>query len=378
MKGQRNLLLIAVMTVALSVILTALVYAQEHPGVTLTNGPLQLLFVDEAASVADYVDDTAEPEGWILHHALFWEGEGKLDVLSPSVHFSHNGTERHFWPLHQSLLQDPGDPTVLSSGWVISPTAYRAAVEDADGLVRLEHLVTIPVSNTVVHTFIITAQAALNDVRLIVYGAFDMNAPLFDYGEVTVEGLRVLDTLSLLQMELTGETAPDGAEVGSWNDGPGPGDDVWQHALAGSLGDTVTATQYVEGALAFNLGDFAPGQAGSEVITLTVHINTPPVAAFTVTPTEGSTETIFTCDASASSDAEDPPEALEVRWDFEDDGVYDTSFTTAKVITHTYATAGLKTIRLQVRDTKGLTDTVTHTVNVFEIYRLYLPLAVRD
>ena len=279
------------------------------------------------------------------------------------MHFHHAGQEHHFWPLHQSILQQPGDPTIVSSGWVVSPTSYLAAVKDDANLVTLGNLVTIPVSDTVVQTFVVTATAALTDVQLIVYTAFDMNAPFYDYGEVTPDGIRVVDTQTLMRMELEGEN-PDAAEVGSWNDGPYPGDDVWQHALVGELGDVVSATQYVEGALAFDLGDFSPGQAKSEVVTLTLCVNTPPMAAFTVTPTMGYTDTIFTCDASASYDHEDAPTLLEVRWDFEEDGLYDTVFTTVKTVTHTYATTGVKTIRLEVRDTGGLADTITHTVTV--------------
>ncbi len=85
-----------------------------------------------------------------------------------------------------------------------------------------------------------------------------------------------------------------------------------------------------------------------------VMANTPPVATFTMTPTRGTIATAFSVDASDSSDAEDPAAALEVRWDWEDDGTWDTTWSTAKRGEQSYATPGAYSIRLQVRDTGGL------------------------
>ena len=94
--------------------------------------------------------------------------------------------------------------------------------------------------------------------------------------------------------------------------------------------------------------------------------NTPPTACFTVSPPSGYLDTIFSFDASCSSDAQDPASALQVRWDWKNDGVYDTSYTTTKTATHQYTSAGTKTIKLQVRDTGGLTNTTTKSVIVSE------------
>ncbi len=269
--NKRHLYIKAGMIVALTAALAGLAYAKTHTGLTLTQGPLQLLFVDEAVSLVDYVDDTAEPDGWALHPALSWYGEGKANAVSPSIHFSHGGQEHHVWPLHQSILQEPGDPTVVSSGWVAAPTSYRAAVKDDADLVTLETLVTIVSADVVVQTFTVTATSAVDDVRLIVYAAFDLNAPLHDQGEVTPDGIRVTDTQMPMEMALEGDGL-DAAEVGSWNDGPYPGEDVWQHALAGELDDVTSAAAYVEGALAFDLGDFTAGQAKSQTVTLTIEV----------------------------------------------------------------------------------------------------------
>lgn len=92
--------------------------------------------------------------------------------------------------------------------------------------------------------------------------------------------------------------------------------------------------------------------------------NTAPTASFTVTPTEGTTETDFDFDASGCTDAEDATSELEVRWDWEDDGVWDTTYGVDKSATHRYDTPGAKTIKLEVRDTGDSTDTVTESVTV--------------
>jgi formylglycine-generating enzyme required for sulfatase activity len=91
---------------------------------------------------------------------------------------------------------------------------------------------------------------------------------------------------------------------------------------------------------------------------------TAPVASFTVSPSSGTLETEFLFDASGSSDAQDPASALDVRWDWENDGVWDTAFSKTKTATHRYNTGGTKTIKLEVKDTGGLTDTTTSTVTV--------------
>jgi len=90
--------------------------------------------------------------------------------------------------------------------------------------------------------------------------------------------------------------------------------------------------------------------------------NQRPRASFVVDPPSGTVQTSFTLNASGSMDAEDPPSDLQVRWDWEDDGTWDTAWSTVKVTQHAYPSTGARTIRLEVRDTDGLTDQVTETV----------------
>ena len=62
--------------------------------------------------------------------------------------------------------------------------------------------------------------------------------------------------------------------------------------------------------------------------------NTAPTAIFTIAPAFGSVDSTFTFDASGVSDVEDPVANLQVRWDWESDSVFDTEFSTTKIIKH--------------------------------------------
>ena len=85
-----------------------------------------------------------------------------------------------------------------------------------------------------------------------------------------------------------------------------------------------------------------------------VHHPSWPKASFTVSPARGYPTTIFTFDASNSSDAETPSSELQVRWDWEDDGIWDTGWSTEKQICHQFASVGTYVVSLQVMDTDGL------------------------
>jgi len=94
--------------------------------------------------------------------------------------------------------------------------------------------------------------------------------------------------------------------------------------------------------------------------------NTAPTASFTVSPTSGDISTTFNVDASGCSDAEDSTSDLQVRWDWNNDGTWDTSYSTTKTATHQYSTEGTKIIVLEVKDTGELTDATTRQVTVSE------------
>lgn len=80
-------------------------------------------------------------------------------------------------------------------------------------------------------------------------------------------------------------------------------------------------------------------------------VNTPPIARLLVTPGLGDLTTVFMADAAGTTDREDPPSALTYSWDWENDGVFDATGSTA---THSYASAGTYTVVVRATDTGGL------------------------
>jgi parallel beta-helix repeat protein len=105
--------------------------------------------------------------------------------------------------------------------------------------------------------------------------------------------------------------------------------------------------------------------------------NNPPTAAFTYTPTKVNTCNPVAFDASSSSDVEDPLSALQVRWDWENDGTFDTNLSHQKTAQHSFSSPGGHTVRLEVQDTGGLTDATTHQITVEACKRTFMPLIVR-
>ncbi len=107
--------------------------------------------------------------------------------------------------------------------------------------------------------------------------------------------------------------------------------------------------------------------------------NTPPVAEFSISPETGTIETIFSFDASGCSDGQDQSAAaLQVRWDWENDGDYDTEFSTNKEMNHQFYTAGTYQVTLEVRDAGGLGDAMTRTLEVGGIIPTVTTDTVRD
>ncbi len=98
--------------------------------------------------------------------------------------------------------------------------------------------------------------------------------------------------------------------------------------------------------------------------TSDVLVNTPPVASFTFDPPTGGTGTLFSFDASACSDAESALGSIEVRWDWDGDGVWDTSWSTEKTAVHSYASPGAYDVALEARDANGLISSASTAVQV--------------
>ncbi len=122
----------------------------------------------------------------------------------------------------------------------------------------------------------------------------------------------------------------------------------------------------------------AETDANGHTTTFDEYYLAPPIPSFSVTPPTGFPFTVFTFDASTSWDIEDTSADLRIRWDWEDDGQYDTSYTTTKIMPHAYSTYGLYTVRLEVLDRDQLTATAISQVMVKPPYRVHLPVVARN
>ncbi|MEM2891462.1 MAG: PKD domain-containing protein [Thermoplasmata archaeon] len=96
-------------------------------------------------------------------------------------------------------------------------------------------------------------------------------------------------------------------------------------------------------------------------------MNEAPLASVTCTPAFGDLSIVFEFNASASSDLEDSPEALVVRWDWESDGVWDTPWSKNKVAEHQFASAGAYVVKVEVMDAYAESSIASVEVLVFEI-----------
>lgn len=94
------------------------------------------------------------------------------------------------------------------------------------------------------------------------------------------------------------------------------------------------------------------------------HSNLKPTASYFIGYEFGNLTTGFYFDASGSTDGEDFPDLLKVRWDFESDGTWDTQYAKEKTMTHKFSSAGIYRIKMQVVDSGGLTDTTSLSVTV--------------
>lgn len=106
------------------------------------------------------------------------------------------------------------------------------------------------------------------------------------------------------------------------------------------------------------------GQNAAAFYPLAVPTNLPPAAALTLDPTNTFTGNTVICDASASTDPEDGTN-IQVRFDFNNDGIFDTAYSYTKTASTVYTTAGIKTIKVEARDSGGLLSTKTSTVTIY-------------
>ncbi|TSA32176.1 MAG: T9SS C-terminal target domain-containing protein [Porphyromonadaceae bacterium] len=103
---------------------------------------------------------------------------------------------------------------------------------------------------------------------------------------------------------------------------------------------------------------------GFSVRCLKEATHTGPTARFTISPQSGTTSTIFQFDASGSTDTETAASDLEVRWDWNGDGTWDTGYDKTKTNSHQYSNPGGYLVILEVKNSRGLVDTKTKRVTV--------------
>ncbi|MFC1628544.1 PKD domain-containing protein, partial [Gemmatimonadota bacterium] len=94
--------------------------------------------------------------------------------------------------------------------------------------------------------------------------------------------------------------------------------------------------------------------------------NEPPQASFGFTPSWGSVLTTFTLDPRLSSDPDTYPWHLQIRWDWEGDGTWDTGWGVVQAVEHLFENPGEYHPTLQIRDYLGALDSTTMTIDVKE------------
>lgn len=107
-------------------------------------------------------------------------------------------------------------------------------------------------------------------------------------------------------------------------------------------------------------------QRDTEEITITVVANDAPMPSLSVTPLMGTSGTVFTFDASKSSDSQYQASALEVRWDWDGNGTWDTPFETGKIVKHSYEKSGNYKVKMQVRDPEGTVSETSVSITILK------------
>ena len=94
------------------------------------------------------------------------------------------------------------------------------------------------------------------------------------------------------------------------------------------------------------------------------HLNRPPTPVLIASTQLGNLTTNFFFDARNTTDIEDLPSMLKVRWDFEADKQWDTEFQNDKTSFHRFNAPGVYKVVLEAIDTQGLTDTTSVFIKV--------------
>ncbi len=92
-----------------------------------------------------------------------------------------------------------------------------------------------------------------------------------------------------------------------------------------------------------------------------------PYAYFSVTPDSSCVNTIFYFNAASSCNQNIPLTELQFRWDWNNDGIWDTPYMPDTSIYHKYTEFGNFRILLEVKNSVALTDTTSRKIFVYDI-----------
>src|SRR5256712_13051531 len=134
-----------------------------------------------------------------------------------------------------------------------------------------------------------------------------------------------------------------------------------------SISGTQTSTCTLSGTNAGTYAVTITGTSGALVHTAPVAVTITaagPTARFAYSPTVPVVNDTITFDASTSTDS-DPTATLQARWDWESDGTWDTSLSSALTAQHAFGASGTYTVMLQIQDSNGFSDTDSKAISVF-------------
>src|SRR2546427_1041567 len=134
-----------------------------------------------------------------------------------------------------------------------------------------------------------------------------------------------------------------------------------------SISGTQTSTCTITGTNAGSYAVTITGTSGALVHTapVAVTITAPgPTARFVYSPSGPSVNDTITFDATSSTDS-DPSATLQARWDWESDGTWDTTLSSTLTSQHAFAASGSYTVKLEIQDSHGFSDTDSRVVTVF-------------
>ena len=90
-----------------------------------------------------------------------------------------------------------------------------------------------------------------------------------------------------------------------------------------------------------------------------------PVASFSVTPDIGPFTTVFIYNATETQNEGEPDDNLQIRWDWDGDGIFDTEYSANKIRSHKYEEAGDYNVRMEVMNSLGWTDSEFFPITVY-------------